>query len=304
MMIFTKKRFFFTAGALCLVLLLMFGGPATAQESKSINIGWTAWSSTEATTNLVKRILEEKMGYSVKMTLADIGIMYQGLAEGQIDLMLMAWLPETHKNYHEKTCGQVMNLGPFYLNARLGWVVPSYIPESELASIEDLKKPEVAEKLNGQIQGIDPGAGLMQLSEKAIEAYGLENYKLVSSSGAGMTAALSRAVRNEEWVVVTGWSPHWKFGKWDLRYLEDPKGSLGGLEQVSVLARTGFYQDHPEVVAFLCRMFLPLEDLEAMMLKANETSYEQAAEEYIEANPERVKYWVTGKLASQKAKTK
>ena len=288
-----KKGFI---GTLTILLVLSLAVPVIAAEKKTVNIGWTAWSSTEATTNLVKQILEEKMGYEVKLTLADIGIMYQGLADGQIDMMLMAWLPETHKNYYKKISTDVTNLGPFYLRAKLGWVVPDYIPKSELSSIEDLKKPEVMKKLNKQIQGIDPGAGLMQLSENAIKEYGLDDYKLVASSGAGMTAALSRAVRKDDWIVVTGWSPHWKFGKWKLRYLEDPKGVLGGLEMVDILTRNGFYQDHPDVVALLCRMFLPLEDLEAMMFKANESTYEEAAAEYIKANPKRVDYWVTGEI--------
>ena len=71
---------------------------------------------------------------------------------------------------------------------------------------------------------------------------------------------------------------------------------LGGLESVDVLARHGFYQEHPDVVAFLCRLFLPLKDLQAMMLKANATSYEKAAEDYIKTHPKRVNYWVTGKI--------
>src|SRR3546814_9098656 len=98
---------------------------------------------------------------------------------------------------------------------------------------------------------IDPGAGLMRLSKDAVEEYGLDDYELVSASGAAMTAALERAVKRKEWIVVTGWSPHWMFGAHELRYLEDPKGVLGGQEHIDVIARKGFYQDHPEVGAFL-----------------------------------------------------
>src|SRR3546814_19299032 len=67
---------------------------------------------------------------------------------------------------------------------------------------------------------IDPGAGLMRLSKDAVEEYGLDDYELVSASGAAMTAARERAVKRTEWIVVTGWSPHWMFGAHELRYLE------------------------------------------------------------------------------------
>src|SRR3546814_3520334 len=100
----------------------------------------------------------------------------------------------THADYMEKVAGDVIDLGPIYTGAKLGWVVPSYVPEGELGSIEDLQKDAVKEKLDNKIQGIDPGAGLMRLSKEAVEEYDIDDYELVSASGAAMTAAL----RSEE----------------------------------------------------------------------------------------------------------
>jgi glycine betaine/proline transport system substrate-binding protein len=128
------------------------------------------------------------MGYEVELLQTDIAPQYQGLATGSIDIMLMSWQSQTHEDYLKKVCAKVVNLGLLYTRARLGWVVPSYIPEAELKSIADLKKPEAREKLDGTITGIDPGAGLTRLSKKAIADYGLD-YELQISSGAGMTAA-------------------------------------------------------------------------------------------------------------------
>ncbi len=295
-----------TAGLLtALATMATWAVPAHAQEGKGetsievgvVRIGWTAWSSAEAVLNIARKVLEDRMGYDVEPVMTNIGVQYQGLARGNIDAMLMAWLPTTHKPYWDKVAGEVVNLGPVYLGARLGWAVPAYVPESELGSVEDLKKIEVRERLHRQIQGIDPGSGLMQVSEKALDTYGLEDYHLISASGAGMTAALERAARREQWIVVTAWSPHWMFARWDLRYLKDPRGVLGGKERVHVLVRQDFYQDYPnEVTGFLTRLYLPLPDLEAVMLEATETSYEQAAAEYVEAHPRRVHYWVTGEI--------
>ena len=295
---FYWKSAMMVMGVLCLALSL---APVVgaAKYNKPIKMGWTAWSSTEANTKLVRAILEDKMGYDVELVMADVGIQYQGVANGDIDFMLMCWLPVTHKAYWDKVSNDVVNLGPVFTRAKLGWVVPTYIPEDTLSSITDLTDPEVMDKLDGKIMGIDPGAGLMQASEKAMKEYGLSDagYELISSSGAGMTAALARAVKKKDWIVVTGWSPHWKFAKWDLRYIDDPKGLLGGRESASCIARKGFYQDVPyEVFEFLTRYFIPADDLEAIMFEARSSSYKDAAKKYIKENPERVKYWMTGEF--------
>ncbi|BAZ93092.1 proline/glycine betaine ABC transporter substrate-binding protein [Thiohalobacter thiocyanaticus] len=278
-----------------LAVTLMLGLAGTAQAEKEIRIGWTAWSDAEFVTKLAARILEDEMGYEVELIQTDIAPQYQGLATGSIDIMLMSWQPGTHADYIEKLGSKMVNLGLLYTHARLGWVVPSYIPEDRVSSIADLKDPGVMDKLDDTITGIDPGAGLTRLSKQAIEDYGLD-YELQISSGAGMTAALDRAIRRNEWIVVTGWSPHWMFGKYDLRYLDDPKGTLGSYERVHAVARKGFYQDDIEAAGFFSRMQLPIDDLQAAMYDAQESSYEEAVTRYIENHPERIRYWITGEL--------
>ncbi|MBL7251532.1 glycine betaine ABC transporter substrate-binding protein [Alloalcanivorax sp. C16-2] len=274
---------------LALVLALSTGMARAAD--KTLTFGWTAWSDAEFVTKLAKRVIEEHYDYDVKLQLSSIGVQYQGVANGDLDAMLMAWLPSTHENYWNKVSDKVVDLGPLYEGARLGWAVPDYIPKAELSSIEDLKKPEVKAKLRGSIQGIDPGAGLMQLSEKAIDDYGLD-YHLRSASGAAMTAALTRAMRDKEWVVVTAWTPHWMFGHWNLRFLDDPKGSLGEAEHIDVLVRRGFKEDHPEVAGFLTRMRLPLDELQEAMDEAQETSYEEAIDHYLADHQDRINEWL------------
>jgi glycine betaine/proline transport system substrate-binding protein len=269
----------------------MAAAPASAQ---TVEIGWTAWSDAEFVTRLAHQVLEERVGEDVKLTQTDIAPQYQGVAQGDIDVMLMSWLPTTHANYWDKRQKDVVSLGILYDHARLGWVVPTYM---DVSSISDLKSEGMADKLDGTITGIDPGAGLTQASEKTIKEYGLgDMYNLQTSSGAGMTAALKRAVRNEEPIVVTGWSPHWKFGAYDLKYLKDPKGTLGGLERIHAVARKGFYRDNTDAAMTLARMWIPLKDLQAAMYDARETSYEEAVDEYIENNEARVHYWVTGEV--------
>lgn len=275
---------------------LAFGAVSTAYGQDKVRIGWTAWSDAEFVTKLAQRILEERMDQEVELIQTDIAPQYQGVASGDIDVMLMSWLPGTHSDYMDKVGADVVNLGILYDHAKLGWIVPEYIPEDQISSIEDLKNDSVREKLDGTITGIDPGAGLTRLSKDAVEEYGLDGYNLQTSSGAAMTAALERAVGDEDWIVVTGWSPHWKFGAWDLRYIDDPKGVLGSWERIHAIARQGFYQDNIDAATMLARMWIPIDDLQAAMYEARETSYEEAVTKYIDNNGDRVEYWVSGEM--------
>ena len=269
----------------------MTAGAAFAQDSKTVKIGWAPWSDAEFVTKLAAKLIEDNLGQKVELIQTDVAPLYQGVSRGDIDAMMMAWLPETHADYYKRVEDKVENLGPLYEGAKLGWIVPDYIPESEISSIEDLKKPEVREKLKGEIQGIDPGAGLTRLSEEAIKKYGLD-YKLNISSEAAMLTTVDRATRSDGWFVATSWSPHWMFGKYKLRYIDDPQGALGGAEHIDALARKGFKEDNPKVASLLEKMSIPIAELEAAMFDAQETSYEKAVDKYIADNPDRIKEWL------------
>ena len=116
-------------------------------------------------------------------------------------------------------------------------------------SIADLNK--YADKFDDKIIGIDPGAGLMKLSEKAMKEYKLDKFELMEGSGATMTASLDNAIKNKKWIVATVWSPHWLFGRWEMKYLDDPKGVLGGEETINTIVRKGLKKDMPDVYSFL-----------------------------------------------------
>jgi glycine betaine/proline transport system substrate-binding protein len=266
--------------------------PSFAQDAKPVKIGWAAWSDAEFVTKLAAKLIKDKMGREVDLVQTDVAPLYQGVSRGDLDVMMMAWLPQTHADYFAKVKDKVDTLGSVYEGAKLGWVVPTYIPESEIASIEDLKKPEVQKKLKNTVQGIDPGAGLTRLSQDALKTYGLDDYKLQISSEAGMLTTVNRAERSKDWFVATSWSPHWMFGKYDLRYIADPKKALGEAEHVDVLARKGFRQENAEVAGFLSRMKLPIADLEKAMFTAQETSYDEAVAAYIKDHPDQIKAWV------------
>jgi glycine betaine/proline transport system substrate-binding protein len=282
----------FIAGATATVAMASTPLAALA-DPRPLRIGWTAWSDAEVTTQIAKLLLEQRLGQRVELVMTDVALQYAALQRGQIDLMLMAWLPGTHKSYWEKVKDEVEDLGVLYGGAKLGWAVPDDIPVSQLRSIEDLNKPEVREKLGGRIQGIDAGSGLMKLSDAALKAYALD-YRLQTASDAAMVTSLDRAIQRKQWIVVTTWSPHWMFSQYKLRYLEDPKQVLGGAESIHALGRKGFSTDFPKAATFIRNYKLPLADLEGVMLKARDSSAAKEAAAFVAARSDLVDRWLAG----------
>ncbi|MFJ3483110.1 glycine betaine ABC transporter substrate-binding protein [Pseudomonas sp. NPDC090202] len=257
-----------------------------AAEPAPVRIGWVNWSDTEITVKLATTALEDQLKQPVKLVMADIGIQFQALANGNIDMIPMVWLPSTHKAFYDKYKDKLEDLGVLY-EGRIGMAVPTSIPVSELASVEDLNKPGIREKLDGKILTSEVGNGQYKLTVKAMEEYKLEGYKLVASSESGMLNELDRNLKRDKWALINAWSPHWMFSKWSLRYLDDPKHMFGGAEQIHAFARKGFSAEYPQVAQFFAHYSIPQADLEKLMMQARESTADKAVAEYYAANKPR-----------------
>lgn len=146
-----------------------------------------------------------------------------------------------------------------------------------------------------EIIGIEPGAGLMGLTNNALEDYQLGNWTLIEGSSAAMVAELQKAYNSQEPIIITGWSPHWMFTKFDLKYLDDPKGSFGGAESIHTIVRKGLEQDAPGAYKILNQFSWEPSDMEAVMVNITEgMDPTEAAENWIEANPDKVSEWIKG----------
>jgi len=259
------------------------------QEAKgTVKLAYVNWAEGVAMTNLAQAILEDEMGYSVETTMADPAPVFTSIANGDQDAFLDAWLPVTHESYMEEYGDDLVDLGYNFEGARIGLVVPEYV---DINSIEEMNS--VSDKFNGQIIGIDSGAGIMKATDTAIDEYGLD-YELLPGSGPAMTAALKDAVENDEWVAVTGWKPHWKFARWNLKFLEDPKKIYGAVENVHTVARKGLEDDMPEVAQFLKNFKLNDQQLGSLMgiIADSDGDAIDAARDWMKENGDLVKSWI------------
>ncbi len=261
--------------------------PVTTGDNKKVNIGYVNWAEDVAVSYLWKEILEGK-GYEVNLTSLEVAPLFVGLNKGDLDVFMDAWLPITHQTYWDKYKENLDDYGIWYKSeAKIGLVVPKY---AEVTSIGDLKANK--DKFDGKIIGIDPGAGIMKATDKAVASYGLD-YEVVQSSEAAMMTALDKAYRDKKWIAVTGWSPHWMFAKYDLKYLVDPNKDFGDAEEIHTLANKEFTKSNPEVANMLKAFKLDdqqIGDIESLINEGMEP--QAAAKQWIEANQAVVDSWL------------
>ena len=285
------KRMLTAALAAGLGALALAATPAAAKDDR-VDIGWTAWGDAEVVSKMAAIVIGQGLKKDVELTLSDVAIQYRGVAQGDLDAMLMSWQPLTHKKFLNKYEGQLVDAGELYSGARLGLAVPSYVPEDKVETIADLAKPEVQKMLGGRIVGIDPNAGIMGLTEDAQAAYDLQAYDLEPGTGPKMAKLLGEAIAEKRPIVVTGWTPHWVFGKYDLRFLEDPQDVYGGTESVHAVVRKGFKEDMPKVYSFFQSMHFELDELQALMADAHERGHRTAVVDWVNANMGKIRGWM------------
>lgn len=266
---------------------------ASAKDKDPIEITYVEWTSEVASANVIKVVLEE-IGEEVDIIPVTTAAMWQAVASGDVDAHVAAWLYTTHAHYLNAVKDDIEYLGPNLIGTKIGLIVPEYVT---INSISELNAN--AKKFRKRIIGIDPGAGLMSKTEQVMEEYGLKNLKLIEGSGAAMTASLGSAIKDNEWIVVAGWTPHWIFSRWKLKYLEDPKNIYNpidkrGEEHIGTIVRKGLKKDNPRVYQVLDNFMWQPSDMEKVMIwnENEDTDPYDNAVRWVKENRDKVNKWI------------
>lgn len=268
------------------LLLSMVGGlfHSQQQSKKSVDLVYVQWDSEVASNNVLAEAMRQH-GYQVNLTPLDNAVMWQTLANGQADASVSAWLPNTQKAQYQKYHDQLDILGPNLKGARVGLVVPSYM---DVDSIADLQQ-----EADQTITGIEPGAGVVAAAQQAVKDYpNLNGWQVQTSSTGSMAVALDKAIKQHQPIVITGWSPHWMWQKYDLKYLSDPQNVMGKSESLNTMTRKDLKENKPDVYQIMKKFKWQADDMEKVMLDISSGSTPQAAaQKWIKTHQKQVDAW-------------
>ena len=250
---------------------------AAKEKKVEINIGQDPYEHDWIYTNIIKQLAEER-GYKVNVIEGDMGFMFLGLAQGDIDVFPDLWLPVLHKTYMDKYKDKIELVGTLTKDIPLGVAVPSY---TKFDSIADLK--DNADAIGNRIVGVEPSAGMMLTAEKTLEAYGLtDSIKLLDGSTPAMLAEVDKSIKLKEPIVFLAWRPHTMFTKYDIKILDDPKG-IWSFDNDEIGVNSNFKEKAPDIYKFLQHFTLSIDETEAMLIRMEKEniSVEDLASEWI-----------------------
>ena len=273
-----SKRLLALMSALVVALLVVAGcgggGASSSSSGGTLTLGNIGWQENVAVANLTKVILEEDLDYDeVELKTLDVGLLFEGVAGGDLDAFQDVWIPN-HTQLLSEVENDVEHLDPWYEGTTsFGLAVPSYM--KGVNSIADLNQSGAE-----RIIGIEPGAIITtKIDEHVIPEYNLK-LEHEPSSTAAMLAEVEGLYKDKEPFVFPPWCPNpmcgevsgWDAwggtrdlgGMFDFRYLEDPKNSQGNLDEpakISAIVNEDLADDEPVAYAFINNLRLSDKEL-------------------------------------------
>jgi len=278
-------------------LTVMAGAAAAgdAETCKKVRFSDVGWTDIQATTGIAN-VLLQALGYEPEVQVLSVPVTYQSLKNKDIDVFLGNWMPSMAADVKPFTDdGSVETTSQNLEGAGYGLVVPTYVADAGVKSLKDIGPNK--DKFASKIYGIEPGNDGNRIVLGMIDnkANGLDGFELVESSEAGMLSQAEKSMKNNEWIVFLGWTPHPIMGEMKIAYLDGMGDSGFGAATVHTNVRKGYVGECPNAGKFISNLKFNLSMENHMMdaiLKGTEAN--AAATEWLKANPDAVTPWLAG----------
>ena len=241
-----------------------------------IKIAQTDYDEHVIQVEIFKQVVQKKLGLALEGIKVPSTEIFRSVAEEKVDATVAPWMPAEEVSF-KKYASNLEDLGANLHGCKSGLVVPDYVT---IDRIEDLK--QYAANFENKIYSVQRATSLGTLLPKVIASYGL-GFTIDYGDEMSVMDALERKIKKKEWVVITGWQPHWMFGTHSLKFLNDGKQIFLKDQYCATLGRKNLKQDLPEFYQILKDFKLDIHGINQALNNIYQgMTVEAAAQEYIE----------------------
>ena len=211
--------------------LALASGSALAAEK--INIGTPNWTGAKAIANLVKVVVETKIGGEANLVPGSNATIFQGMdaGKGDIDMHPDVWLPNQvnfTKEYVDQKGTVVLSKKP-YAGKQNFCVSKQFSEANNVTSVFDLARPEVAAKMDsdgngkGEIWIGAPGWASANVNQVKVRDYGLMAFmEPIRAEQSVMVATVGDSIAKNRGYAFYCYAPHAIWFMHDVVALTEP----------------------------------------------------------------------------------
>jgi glycine betaine/proline transport system substrate-binding protein len=287
---------------------------AGGEECGTIDMAINPWVGYEASAHVVGYVAETKLGCTVNYKDLDEQVSWQGFGEGEVDVIIENWgHPELQKKYFESKGGDgsAMSAGPNGNEGIIGWYLPPWMAE-EYPDITDWKNldkyselfqtPESGDK--GTLYDGDPG--FVTNDEALVKNLDLDYEVVFAGSENALIEGFRKAEENKTPYLGYFYEPQWFLSEVPLVKVELPEYTEGcdadpeevacdyPLYTLDKIVATDFAESGSPGYELVENFKWTNEDQNevAKMIASVGMDPEEAAQQWVEDNPDKVEAWL------------
>ena len=300
----------------------------TAASAADLVLGVPNWPAANATSNILKVVIEENFGLEVELQNGTNPIIFEAMDAGSMHLHPEVWLPNQnnlHNKYVKENKSVVMNENP--VQAVQGMCVTKHTADTYgITSIDDLTDPDKMAVFDKDGNGTPevwigaPGWASTVIEQIRAKSYGYDQtMELKQYDGTVAWGELGAAANADEPWIGFCYEPHFIFVAYDLVYLDEPAhdpdtwnivqptddpawlekseaSTAWNGAKLHLHYAANIRENFPEVAAMLDNYSMPPEVLSkaGFELSVNDVPVETFAKEWVANNEDVVLGWLAG----------
>lgn len=316
-----------TFGSIALAAAISFAA-VPALSAEKVNIGVPSWTGAQAIANLLKVVVETRIGGEAGLVPGNNATIFQAMDQGKgaIDVHPDVWLPNQEsftKKYVDGKKTVTLSKNPYEGNQ--GFCVSKNFGEANnITDIADLGRPDVAKKMDSDGDGKGemwigaPGWASANVNQVKVRDYGLLDFiEPVRAEESVKTARVKDSIAKNEGYAFYCYKPHAIWYMFDVKMLSEPKydpamykmvqpsdspkwyeeskvATKDALKNVQIAWSNSLKERSPAIAEFFERFSLTADDVSSFAFEISGKGRDAAevAKEWVKNNPKKVDAWL------------
>ncbi len=270
-----------------------------AESCKAVRFADVGWTEIQVISGIAS-ILYDALGYQADVKTLSVPVTFAAQKSKDVEVFFGNWMPSQTadiKAYLDDK--SIEQLAVNMEGAGYGVVVPQYVADAGIKSLADLAAAK--DKFSGKFYGIESGNDGNRIIQTLIDdaKKNLTGWELVESSEAGMLTEAEKAMKDNQWIVFLGWTPHPVMGDMKLHYLDGVSEAGFGPASVYTTARAGWAAECPNAGKLAANFKFNVAMVGAMMSPVLKDGKDPkvVATEWVKANGDTINTWLEGVTA-------